>query len=208
MIISVAHDKGGTGKTTISTNIICHLSKDHDVTVIDLDPKPHLSKFLSRRADPRIKQVSCKSKEDLVKIIKGNKGVLIADVGGFDAGLTRYMLAYSDLIVTPVEDSPVEIDGLMMFKEVLRDLQKARPDLRATVLLNKVRVGNVKSPQQLRSFIGKQPDTFNMFDTIVHNRVAFKNAYGAAQSVYENGSDANASKELYLLIEEIKQWQN
>ena len=205
MIISVAHDKGGVGKTTISTNIITMLSRAHEVSAVDLDPKHHLSTFLKRRGDPKIKQLSYKGTKDLVAQLEKNEGILIADVGGLDSDLTRYMIAYSDLVITPLADSQIEIDGLMQFKEVIKSLQSARADLRATVLLNRIHPMSNKTVTQLREYIAAQPEVFNMFDTVIRDRAAYKNAYSAAQGVYEYG-DAKASTEIHNLIQEITQW--
>ncbi|MCK5034169.1 MAG: P-loop NTPase, partial [Calditrichia bacterium] len=37
MKIAIASGKGGTGKTTISTNLASYLSKNNDVVLVDLD---------------------------------------------------------------------------------------------------------------------------------------------------------------------------
>ena len=203
-IISVAHDKGGVGKTTIATNILVQLLQDHkQINAIDLDPKKHLTKFLLRRQDDRIKLLDFSSTKELIKIFDDNEGVLIVDVGGLDSDQTRTAIVYSDRVVTPLADSQIELDGLMEFKKVIKVLQSARPDLRATILLNRIHPKTNKSIVDLKEYMQTQTDVFNIFDTVVRDRAAFKVAYGDGKSVSEISGAAKAATEIYNLVKEL-----
>ena len=138
MIISVAHDKGGVGKTTTATNLIIELSKLVEVSALDIDPKKHFTRFLSRRKDDNIKLLDFETVQELRTILENNEGVLVIDVGGMDSDITRNAIAFSDKIITPLADSMIELDGLNEFKKVIQSLQKANPDLKSTVLMHRV----------------------------------------------------------------------
>ncbi|MGE4396077.1 MAG: AAA family ATPase [Sulfurimonas sp.] len=203
-IISVAHDKGGVGKTTIATNIIVQLLQQHkSIDVIDLDPKKHLTRFLARRQDPRIKLFEFNGIKELRKLFDNNKGILIIDVGGLDSDQTRNAIAYSDVVITPLSDSQIELDGLMEFKKVIRSLQAARADLRATILLNRIHPNTNKTIEQLKEFIQQQPEVFKVFDTVVRDRAAYKNAYGEGKGVGEIGGADKAAEEIFNLVKEL-----
>lgn len=203
-IISVAHDKGGVGKTTISTNIIVQLLQEHEtVNAIDLDPKKHLTKFLMRRKDPRINLLEFADTKELVKLFDKNKGILIIDVGGLDSDQTRTAIAYSNRVITPLADSQIELDGLMEFRKVIKSLQTARADLRATILLNRIHPKTNNSIIDLREFIEQQHEVFEIFDTVVRDRAAYKTAYGEGKSVGEITGAAKAATEIYNLVKEL-----
>ena len=203
-IISVAHDKGGVGKTTIATNLIVQLLHEHDqVNVIDLDPKEHLTRFLQRRSDPRVKQLKFGSTKELRKILESSTGVLVIDVGGMDTDQTRSAIVYSDRVITPLADSQIELDGLMKFKSVIKSLQKVRADLRATVLLNRIHPNTSKTITELKEYVGKQSDVFEIFDTVIRDRAAYKVAYGEGKGVYEINGAEKAATEIYNLTKEL-----
>lgn len=203
-IISVAHDKGGVGKTTIATNLIVQLlNKYETINVIDLDPKNHLSLFLKRRDDKRINQLAFTNTKELQQLLENNQGILVIDVGGMDTDQTRSAIVYSDKVITPLADSQIELDGLMMFKKVIESLQKVRADLRVSVLLNRINPRTSKSIVELRSFIRGQSEVFECFDTVVRDRAAYKVAYGEGKGVYELQGADKAATEIYNLTKEI-----
>ena len=206
MVISLAHDKGGVGKTTISTNLIVQLLQDHkSINVIDLDPKRHLTKFVTRRDDPRINLLEFGSTKDLISILENNSSILLIDVGGLDSDQTRTAIVYSNRVITPLADSQIELDGLIEFKKVIKDLQAVRSDLRATVLFNRIHPKTNKTLLDLREFLKGQEDIFNVFDTVIRDRAAYKVAYAAAKSVTEITGAAKAATEIYNLTKEIQQ---
>ncbi len=124
MIISVAHDKGGVGKTTTATNLIIELSKLVEVSALDIDPKKHFTRFLSRRKDDNIKLLDFETVQELRTILENNEGVLVIDVGGMDSDITRNAIAFSDKIITPLADSMIELDGLNEFKKSFNHFKK------------------------------------------------------------------------------------
>ena len=207
MIISVAHDKGGVGKTTTATNLIIELSKLVEVSALDIDPKKHLTRFLSRRKDDKIKLLDFETVQELRTILENNEGVLVIDVGGMDSDITRNAIAFSDKIITPLADSMIELDGLNEFKKVIQSLQKANPDLKSTVLMHRVHPNaniNTNSDIQLiQNYVSSNHDVFNIFETVIRYRAVYKSAYASNLSICEIDKNSAASKEIEELIKEI-----
>lgn len=207
MIITIAHQKGGVGKSTIAANLAVNLYKLYgkDLKVIDLDTQLSLSYFNSIRKQNGLESLpimKIQKESELEKILEDDKGITLIDAGGFDAKINRFSMLYADIIITPVSDSPFELGGLLKFQEILKELRKARADLKATVILNKVHPFASASLEEIFDF-ARENDEFDIFDTIIRDRGDFKKSIEAGMSVDEFSKESKASEEINKLIGEI-----
>lgn len=132
--IVIANSKGGSGKTTISLNLIQHLKPSY---IIDADAHLGISNLMRLTETPTAVKVP-KSKKDIVTWMKADKGLLV-DCGGFDSDLTRAAIGEADVIITPTNDDPTEQFALMKFNDVLKVISKQKgKEVKAQVLLNRV----------------------------------------------------------------------
>ena len=102
-VIVIGHQKGGTGKSSISFNISVELAKQFPTTIVDLDSLNHSSKFNSRRDEP-MKSVEIKTSDDLKKFLQGDDGLTVIDLGGYDSDLSRTALLLADMVITPMNE--------------------------------------------------------------------------------------------------------
>lgn len=203
-VIVLAHQKGGVGKSTIAANLASELSKDHKVKVIDLDLQKSLSYFNNLRGEAGLQildMITIESAKKLVEIINNNTDLLIIDAGGYDSDIIRVAILGADILVTPVSDSGIEIGGLLMFRDIIKKINEERPDLKASILLNKIhtRAGE-SSLNEVVEFIDKTPE-FQRMDSVLRDRVDYKRAFDSGKSVIEFNSKATA--EMKNLISEV-----
>lgn len=202
-VIVLAHQKGGVGKSTIASNISVELAKICDLSVIDLDMQKSLTYFNNIRNKLGLQNLdilNINSAEELKKSINQNKKVLLIDVGGFDSDLNRIAILGADLLITPVSDAGIELVGLLAFRNILREIKKHRPDLVASILLNKIHTQTNASLKGINEFITSNPE-FKQMNAILRYRVDYKKAFDKGQSVVEVKN--KATNEMKILIEEI-----
>jgi chromosome partitioning protein len=208
-VIVIAHQKGGVGKSTIASNLAVELSKNQQVSVIDLDMQKSISYFNSVRSESKnpleIKYVS--TFDELQKLVNQNTKTLIIDVGGFDSDLNRAAMLGADVLITPVSDSVIEIVGLLSFKNILNEVRKVRPDIRASILLNRIHASARISVEKLKDFIGQNHE-FKLLNSVLRDRVEFKKAFENGVSVNEFNPKSKAATEITDLIKEIQNGKN
>ncbi len=165
-VIVLGNEKGGTGKSTTALHLIVGmLRKGYRVASIDLDlGQETLTRYLENRRhfaedkrmalpfpDHRAFSTStagdrAAAEEDertrlaaLIEALKSDNHFVVVDCPGTDSRLARVALAYADAVITPVNDSFVDLDllariegdpprmtGPSRFSETVWEARKAR----------------------------------------------------------------------------------
>ena len=119
----VINAKGGSGKTTISTNLASYYANSgFNVTVVDLDPQGSALNWLSSRplTKPKIKGVTSIMPK---KVSKKSNDITIFDVPAaiYGARLENY-IKKARKIVIPVLPSPIDMAAAKDFLQFIRNL--------------------------------------------------------------------------------------
>lgn len=211
MILLFGHQKGGVGKSTIAINVAYQAAKKYDDTMIlDLDSQHSTMLFNQLRAANKMKNIPCATEgerefAELVKSYKGDpKNLLVIDSGGYDSDVNRAALVYADVIVTPVGLSQIEIFGLQKFRKILKSASEALGEkITTNVLLNNVDSRSKKKLKELKQYIRKNDEHFNLLDTVIHTRSDYKHSYGDGMTVREYNKGGIASMEIKFLTKEV-----
>ena len=204
MIINISHTKGGVGKTMIATNLSISLV----APIVDLDIQQSSSRFFQLREQEGLNRLPVYTEltEELIAEYKGNKKKhLIIDSGGMDNNSIRQGLIVSDMIISPVAISQVEIFGLQDFNELLNSAGEVIDRNKTFVLLNNVNKQAKKEIQHIKELISSEFD-FVLLNTILGTRKAYKDAYSFGKSVVELAPQSPASEEIVNLTNEIRQY--
>lgn len=210
MLLGIEHQKGGTGKSTISWNLAIELAKNTDkkIEVVDLDVQQTLTLNNYVREAKGLKSFTVKTFKEVKKLEAyisndNDSKIIIIDTGGFDSGLNRVVALLSDLIITPVSDSTVELQGLKTYEKVLKELSELSEDLiSSNVLLNSIDPRK-KNFEAIKEFINESK-YFTAMNSIIRRRNDYKDSITAGMSVIEYKNESKAASELYALINEIK----
>jgi chromosome partitioning protein len=202
VIITVAHQKGGVGKSTIATN----LAVEMEFPVIDLDSQHSCYLFSLLRKREHGRELPVYTPEtigELKQALKELEGQnLIIDSGGYDNDLNRYALLVSDFVITPVAPSQIEVFGLLKFTEIVKEALKINPNLKVFVLINNADPRSSRENRELERFIESE-ENFNLFKTKLYRRADYRRAYSEGLGVCEYNPGGKACREVRALVAEL-----
>lgn len=211
MIVAFLNQKGGVGKTTLALNLAAlWAGQGRRVTVLDADPQASALDWAQARSQAGLarafgvvglpRETLHHEAPDLARAADH----LIIDGPPRVAPLLRSALLAADLVVVPVQPSP--LDGWAS-AEMLRLLDEARiyrPTLRARFLLNRCAARTVIA-RETREALAAQ-DTGALHCT-VGQRVLFAQAMAGGQTVAELDPDGLAAAEIVAVGAEIEALQ-
>ena len=192
-ILTVAHTKGGVGKSTILINIVIFLQKlGHDVWVLDLDPNRVTSAISGLRSNQNLKSfdttvISSVNQFDNI-ILKGFDGIIIIDTAGVDNHLTRRAIEVSTLTIVPVAPSITEVIGFRTFSAVVDVLKIDTKKIK--ILLNQTHPRATK----FESFKHQLGNKFDYFNTALPRLGDFVHSLGSGLGVVELKDKKDKSK--------------
>jgi chromosome partitioning protein len=204
MIITVAHQKGGVGKSTVATNLAVEMF----VPIVDLDSQHscYLFSLLRNEEKTRKKPIQVftpETTEEIEQVLESsNSQDIIIDSGGYDNDLNRFALLISDVIITPVGPSQIEVFGLLKFAGIVKEAKKYNPSLIIRVLINNADPRSSSENRKLQQFIENDGD-FELLKAKLYRRADYRRAYSKGLSVCEYNPKGKACKEIKDLINEI-----
>lgn len=196
MIITVAHTKGGVGKSTLAWNLAHALLRDDKkVTIIDLDFQQTLFFINSLNDNPILEVLQPQSASELLELIENHHGNLLVDCGGFDSDINRLAISRANKILVPINESVTEIIGFKTFEAILGEIDATSINM----VLNNIH------PLQ-KDFTAVEAAIKNnnnkLLKTIIRQRKTYKSVLGVGESVFESG-DLKAIDEIKRLKDEL-----
>lgn len=210
MIVAVANIKGGTGKSTISTNLALMRAIDKsDVLLVDTDPQASSMDFSTIREEqnhkPRITSVSVYGKAVYHEVKKFEKKFddIIIDVEGGDSSSLRGALIIADVIVIPLLASQLDSWTITLMNQLLEDISSEIKDTKIITVLNRVDT-NPKTmlTEKAEQFLSKR-NTINTNNIKIGDRVVFRKCVAEGLCVIEQTKDTKAISEIKNLYNEV-----
>lgn len=208
MILTISHQKGGVGKSTIAWNIAVHFSKLLPTTIIDLDTQQSLTQTNQIRESvglEPLKIIQISNAGELAQYIEkdSQERLTIIDSGGFDSAFNRVAIVGSDMLITPVSDKPFDLMGLQKYEEILKSLSAIQKEtIKTNILFNNLNPA-MKNFGDLIEFICSS-EHFELMTSVLRQRVDISNSIGVGKSVKEYRIFSKADREFDELFEEIQ----
>ena len=208
MIYTIGGIKGGSGKTTIATNlaVMLHL-KGRDVLFVDADDQETATDFthwrnesLSEGAGYTAIQLANNAVRTEILKLKSKYDDIVIDTGGRDTTSQRAAMTVSDVYIVPFIPRSFDMWTLEKVARLIDEMRTAKPDLRAYAVLNKID-SRGSDNTEAKEFLG-ETDSITLIEAALGHRKSFANAASKGLSVVEyKPADEKAIKEVNELFE-------
>ena len=205
-------EKGGTGKTTLATNIAAMLAlKGRDVLLLDTDKQGTASFWATIREEENIEpRVACVQKfgkglPAQVRDLAERYDEIIIDAGGRDSMELRYALGVANRAYIPVQPFQFDIWTIRQMDTLVEMAKGLNEELTAFIVLNRVATNPaIREDRETREFITQEDfQHLTLAESMIRDRIAFRKAARDGLAVSEFGQDSKAVNEMNQLYEEI-----
>ena len=212
-IVVIGGEKGGTGKTTIATNLAVARSINNvDTLLVDTDPQASGSSWnYIRDSNKKKPRIACIQKfgegitEELLDLSK-RYGSIIVDAGGRDSIELRASMVVADILVIPIQASQFDLWTLSTMEKLHKQVHVINRKLNVYILISKAPTNpSTKDIDDAKNLVSEFKD-FNLANTIISDRLVYRRAAAEGLSVLEyEPYNEKAILEIESLYKEIYQ---
>jgi chromosome partitioning protein len=208
-IIAVLNQKGGAGKTTLSTNLARALQLDGDkVLLIDSDPQGSARDW-NAAGNGELLPVVGLDRPTLAKdiqAIQDNQDWLIIDGAPQIAELAVAAIKCADMILIPVQPSPYDVwacEDLVDIIKTRQEITNGKP--KAAFIISRV----IKNTQ-LSKEIGEALAGYGLpvFKNFTSQRVIYPKSAATGSTVLDAEGATDAAAEIRAIAQELKEFLN
>ena len=208
MIVAVLGEKGGTGKTTLATNLAGMRATDgRDVLLIDADRQGSASYWAEKRSEahpglPAVQSVQ-KFGEGLMRTVRDmarRYDDVVIDAGAGDSREVESALRVADLALIPVQPAGLDVWTLGLIDDRVGEALSTQEPFQAYVVLNRVSP-NPRDPDAAEAQQAIEGcEHLRLAPGLICDRVAVKRAAPVGLTVLEyKPFDPKAAHELQQL---------
>jgi chromosome partitioning protein len=206
LVITLAHQKGGVGKSTLASNLRGYFSSGgYKTALVDIDPQGSLTKLIQtfshqvgRDAEHVIDRDRFKSYDELKALIEPYQ-IVIIDTPPYLSKELEDVFALTNLVLVPCKASPLDFLAIGDTLDLIRATHKFRPDLLAAVVLTMTITGTDFTKNIRREL---EKTEFPVLKSEIGNRVAYMRSLLRANTV-QGDENKKAWDEITNLGEEI-----
>jgi chromosome partitioning protein len=203
-VITIAQQKGGTGKTTLAVHLALAFTNYHNfkVAIIDTDPQGSLGKWFMIREEKKLsnnnltfKTASLWGAQYESKTLKKDHDIVIIDTPPKIESDARPSIESADLVLIPMAASHVDFWATGAIVEIAKKANKK-------ILIQ------INRSSQRSKLISKTNDFIKSLNlsatkTIIGNRQIFASSMGEGKTAVEKQKKGNAVEEIKNLSEQI-----
>lgn len=199
-VIAMAAQKGGSGKTTVALHLAVEAQKQGlAVAVIDADPQGSARSWADHRPDDAqvpVAKVAVDVVGDAIQAAaQDGYDLVVIDTPPHASVRTQHLIAHADLVVIPVQPSALDLAALPAMLSLIRPGSAPH---RAVISAAPVGVSEVS---EIRGALAGYE--VEVFETVIHSRMAFRRALAHGQAVVEFEPKGKAAAEVASLWAEV-----
>jgi chromosome partitioning protein len=193
-VITIAHQKGGVGKSTLTLNL-AYGFKDHlNTAIVDLDVQGTISQL-----KPLIKNIDVVSGIQLSDLNNLQYEAIFVDTPPYLSANLPALFQLSDLVIIPTKAGIADLMAIRSTINMLQSTRNTKPNLKKAIVLNMV-----KSSSTITAEITRLLSEYNIpiLKTMITDRVSFARSLAADNGIF-GMEDNKAKEELDELLEEV-----
>ncbi|WP_342647902.1 ParA family protein [Mucilaginibacter sp. CSA2-8R] len=192
-IITVAHQKGGVGKSTLAMNLAVCFQDQLSVALVDTDLQGSIADLRENLPGLTVMQ-----EDNFERIKSAEQELIVIDTPPYLSNRLPELFLISDYVLIPTKAGFFDVMAIRSTLALVKQAQAKQPQLKAGIVLNmiKPRSGVTQEVKHLlQSF-----DT-PVLQTMIHDRVSFTRSPITGGVL--GGVDSKAKEEITSLAEEI-----
>ena len=203
-VITVAQQKGGTGKTTLVVQLALSFIKYHNlkVAIIDTDPQGSLGKWFMFRSDKGISNTNLTFKTASLwgaqyesKILKQDHDIICIDTPPKIESDARPAIEAANLVIIPVAPSPVDFWATEGIIEIAKKAKRK--------ILIQINRANYRSKLISKTHEYIKSIKVAAIDTLIGHRQIYVASMGEGKTVVEKQRKSKAVDEIKKISEQI-----
>jgi chromosome partitioning protein len=209
MILMIGGIKGGTGKSTLATNLAVYCaSGGADVLLLDVDPQATAYKWALRRQEnhpdaPPVKTAQASGRVfDVIRDVANRYEHIVIDSGGHASDAMKSAMLAAHKVFVPLRPSQADLETVGEMTAILSDVKALNGALQASFLLSMVSTNpSVTEAQEARLALANVPG-FTLSKHLIRDRKIYRDAFFEGVSVIEMTAN-KGTPEIQLLAQEI-----
>jgi chromosome partitioning protein len=208
MIVLIGGEKGGTGKSTLATNLAAWLAQQgRDVMLVDTDPQRTASHWVDRRNQlPELPTVHCSERHGNVfhalRDLAQRYEEVLVDAGGRDSEELRTALVAAHKVYVPLKASQPDLETSVHMNELVKLARGMNPALEARVLICMAPTNpSIHESTEAQELLTELPELIPSKVTVCERKV-YRDAITEGRGITEMSND-KAKAEIHRLVKEI-----
>lgn len=208
MILLFGGEKGGTGKSTLATNLAVWLAQQgRDTIVVDTDRQMTASHWVDRRnLAGDLPKVHCAEKHGnvfhSVRDLAGRYDEVIVDAGGRDSEELRTALVAAHVLYVPLRASQPDLETSVHMNELVSLARGMNPGLEARLIISMAPTHpSIQEAAQAQELLRELP-AFKLSGVMIRERKIYRDVISEGLGVTES-ENAKAIAEIRELAREI-----
>jgi len=203
-VITIAQQKGGTGKTTLAVHLALAFIKYHNlkIVIIDTDPQGSLGKWYVVRSKKKLsndnltfKTASLWGAQYESKALKKDHDIVIIDTPPKIESDARPSIEAADLVLIPMTPSHVDFWATEAIVEIAKKANKK--------ILIQINRANERSKLVKKTYEYINSINVKSTNTLIGHRQIYASSMGEGKTAIEKQRKSNAVEEIKKLSEQI-----
>jgi len=204
MVILFGGEKGGTGKTTLATNLAAFLAtQEMDVLLVDIDPQGSSATWANTRWRHSLRplipcvQISGDISRQIWEYNKKHEYIVI-DAGGGDTAELQSALRTADVFCMPIKPSQLDLWTVQRMDELRVETLGVNGDMETYAILSMAPANPALNEAGDAVTALQDYPGIHIAPVLIQDRKSYRDAARAGKSVAEIG-DPKASREILRL---------